>query len=154
MAKLADAQVSGNDTLVKVSKTCCPPSEMTAPSKNQRSKLNSLRTWRNWQTRRFQVPMGDRAGSSPVVRTKAKNTPHRGVFCFGMMQTKTTGLEGGRRLREQTSWRMTQGKKYACQPTWTINNCPPGRAAKGASPVVRTNGAPCFRSLFSYHSRE
>ena len=25
--------------------------------------------WRNWQTRRFQVPVGDRAGSNPVIRT-------------------------------------------------------------------------------------
>ncbi len=26
--------------------------------------------WRNWQTRRFQVPVGDRAGSSPATSTK------------------------------------------------------------------------------------
>ena len=29
-----------------------------------------MRMWRNWQTRRFQVPVGDRAGSNPVIRTK------------------------------------------------------------------------------------
>ena len=29
-----------------------------------------MRIWRNWQTRRFQVPVGDRAGSTPVIRTK------------------------------------------------------------------------------------
>ena len=29
-----------------------------------------MRMWRNWQTRRFQVPVGDHAGSSPVIRTK------------------------------------------------------------------------------------
>ena len=28
-----------------------------------------MRMWRNWQTRRFQVPVGDRAGSNPVIRT-------------------------------------------------------------------------------------
>ena len=28
-----------------------------------------MRMWRNWQTRRFQVPVGDHAGSSPVIRT-------------------------------------------------------------------------------------
>ena len=32
-----------------------------------------MRMWRNWQTRRFQVPVGDRAGSNPVIRTKAKS---------------------------------------------------------------------------------
>ncbi len=26
--------------------------------------------WRNWQTRRFQVPVGDHMGSSPFIRTK------------------------------------------------------------------------------------
>ncbi len=30
-----------------------------------------MRIWRNWQTRRFQVPVGDRAGSTPVIRTKS-----------------------------------------------------------------------------------
>ena len=29
-----------------------------------------MRIWRNWQTRRFQVPVGDRVGSTPVIRTK------------------------------------------------------------------------------------
>ena len=28
-----------------------------------------MRMWRNWQTRRFQVPVGDRMGSSPFIRT-------------------------------------------------------------------------------------
>ena len=26
--------------------------------------------WRNWQTRKIQVLVGDHAGSSPVIRTK------------------------------------------------------------------------------------
>ena len=29
-----------------------------------------MRMWRNWQTRRFQVPVGDHMGSSPFIRTK------------------------------------------------------------------------------------
>lgn len=29
----------------------------------------NLRMWRNWQTRRFQVPVGDHMGSSPFIRT-------------------------------------------------------------------------------------
>ena len=29
----------------------------------------NTRTWRNWQTRRFQVPVGDHMGSSPFIRT-------------------------------------------------------------------------------------
>ena len=48
-----------------------------------------MRMWRNWQTRRFQVPVGDHAGSSPVIRTiytgyciKHGNIPY--IFCrFG-----------------------------------------------------------------------
>ena len=32
------------------------------------SKKN-MRMWRNWQTRRFQVPVGDHMGSSPFIRT-------------------------------------------------------------------------------------
>ena len=28
-----------------------------------------MRMWRNWQTRRFQVPVGDHMGSSPFIRT-------------------------------------------------------------------------------------
>ena len=28
-----------------------------------------MRMWRNWQTRRFQVPVGNRMGSSPFIRT-------------------------------------------------------------------------------------
>ena len=45
-----------------------------------------MRMWRNWQTRRFQVPVGDHAGSSPVIRTiytgyciKYGNIPY--IFC-------------------------------------------------------------------------
>ena len=29
-----------------------------------------MRMWRNWQTRKIQVLVGDHAGSSPVIRTK------------------------------------------------------------------------------------
>ena len=32
-------------------------------------RVNILRMWRNWQTRRFQVPVGDRMGSNPFIRT-------------------------------------------------------------------------------------
>ena len=28
-----------------------------------------MRMWRNWQTRKIQVLVGDHAGSSPVIRT-------------------------------------------------------------------------------------
>lgn len=38
--------------------------------------------WRNWQTRRFQVPVGDHAGSSPVIRTKKENqSEHFFIIC-------------------------------------------------------------------------
>ncbi len=29
-----------------------------------------MRVWRNWQTRTFEGRMGDRMGSSPIIRTK------------------------------------------------------------------------------------
>ena len=32
-------------------------------------KQKNMRMWRNWQTRRFQVPVGDHMGSSPFIRT-------------------------------------------------------------------------------------
>ncbi len=45
-----------------------------------------MRMWRNWQTRRFQVPVGDHAGSSPVIRTKICKDLQKYlqilVFCF------------------------------------------------------------------------
>ena len=42
-----------------------------------------MRMWRNWQTRRFQVPVGDHAGSSPVIRTiYAECRIKYSVFCF------------------------------------------------------------------------
>lgn len=42
-----------------------------------------MRMWRNWQTRRFQVPVGDHAGSSPVIRTiYAEYRIKYSVFCF------------------------------------------------------------------------
>ena len=46
-----------------------------------------LRAWRNWQTRWFQVPVGDHAGSSPVARTTKKTSLWGGLFLF------RTGLE-------------------------------------------------------------
>ena len=39
-----------------------------------------VRMWRNWQTRRFQVPVGDHMGSSPFIRTKQKKHHHSAVF--------------------------------------------------------------------------
>ena len=37
-----------------------------------------MRMWRNWQTRRFQVPVGDHMGSSPFIRTNS--TPNGVLF--------------------------------------------------------------------------
>ena len=35
--------------------------------------VTNMRTWRNWQTRQTQALVGDSGGSSPFVRTKARN---------------------------------------------------------------------------------
>ena len=50
------------------------------------------RTWRNWQTRRFQVPVGDHGGSSPFVRTKQIEVPCGTSICI---YDYTKGREGG-----------------------------------------------------------
>ena len=44
------------------------PDLLTNPRHSCQNK--PTRAWWNWQTRWIQVPMGDRAGSSPVARTK------------------------------------------------------------------------------------
>ena len=41
-----------------------------------------MRIWRNWQTRWFQVPVGDHAGSTPVIRTKKMTLLFVGVIFF------------------------------------------------------------------------
>ena len=63
--------------------------------------LFNKRTWRNWQTRRFQVPVGNRVGSNPVVRTKKENT--KTVFSFLVFTEYTKGFEWGAVLREQNA---------------------------------------------------
>ena len=53
--------------LIYVDQLNCPPLELQfSPCKN---KKNGMRMWRNWQTRRFQVPVGNRVGSNPFIRT-------------------------------------------------------------------------------------
>ena len=67
-----------------------------------------MRIWRNWQTRRFQVPVGDRAGSTPVIRTKKQRSKYM-LLCF-LILADYTGAEGrqasyacaGRRFRPTT----------------------------------------------------
>ena len=34
-----------------------------------------MRVWRNWQTRTFEGRMGDRMGSSPIIRTTKRLNP-------------------------------------------------------------------------------
>ena len=46
-----------------------------------------MRMWRNWQTRRFQVPVGDHMGSSPFIRTNG--TPKGVLFSLVRMKGKT-----------------------------------------------------------------
>ncbi len=57
----------------------------------------NMRMWRNWQTRRFQVPVGNRVGSNPFIRTKKSRTSKEGsptFFCTEHMK----GFEGGSRF--------------------------------------------------------
>ena len=39
-----------------------------------------MRIWRNWQTRRSQTPMGNRASSNLVIRTIKQLKPPKAVF--------------------------------------------------------------------------
>ena len=65
-----------------------------ANSKRQSSDCPHMRTWRNWQTRRFQVPVGDHGGSSPFVRT-TQTEGRRYVGSLFVLYRITKGLEGG-----------------------------------------------------------
>ena len=57
-----------------------------------------MRTWRNWQTRRFQIPVGNRVGSNPFVLTNEKRAPKRCSFFVGMNNENMKGFEGGSRF--------------------------------------------------------
>ena len=65
-----------------------------ANSKRQSSDCPHMRTWRNWQTRRFQVPVGDHGGSSPFVRTTQTESRLYVGSLFALSRL-TKGLEGG-----------------------------------------------------------
>ena len=49
-----------------------------------------MRIWRNWQTRRFQVPVGDRAGSTPVIRTKKAGRDKNSACLTAYMRNQRT----------------------------------------------------------------
>ena len=60
--------------------------------------------WRNWQTRRFQVPVGDHMGSSPFIRTTQAH-PFGCVFLRGADEGKYAeriGFARGRRKPDDT----------------------------------------------------
>ena len=65
-----------------------------ANSKRQSSDCPHMRTWRNWQTRRFQVPVGDHGGSSPFVRT-TQTESRLYVGSLFVLYRITNGFEGG-----------------------------------------------------------
>ena len=66
-----------------------------------------MRMWRNWQTRRFQVPVGDRAGSNPVIRTsKSTNFDKRFVDFFLSIQIAYT-------KQKRWQWSIDKEKMYA-----------------------------------------
>ena len=57
-------------------------------------RVNILRMWRNWQTRRFQVPVGDRMGSNPFIRTKKTRQDDFVLFCFFLFKNTRRDLNG------------------------------------------------------------
>ena len=59
--------------------------------------------WRNWQTRRFQVPVGDHMGSSPFIRT---NKHPCGCFFVGADE----GLTRFHRVRKMLAFSLSEAK--------------------------------------------
>ena len=84
-----------------------------------------MRTWRNWQTRWFQVPVKQFMWVQVPSSAPCENTPgFRGYFCVVWV----TGLEIGGKLHSNLS----------VGPN-SLNGCLSAKAATGGSPVVRTN---------------
>ena len=95
--------------------------------------------WRNWQTRRFQVPVGNRMGSNPFIRTKQENAPFTGAFfLFSMINEFMKGFEGGSRFAEANALPYATCIKLDLTAKDDVNNVGAGRAAKGENPFIRT----------------
>ena len=75
-----------------------------------------MRMWRNWQTRRFQVPVGDRMGSSPFIRTKISDfkrflARNRLFFClFIVIIYALRGMNGEYFTIHSTYYLLYEGK--------------------------------------------
>ncbi len=54
----------------------------------KRVTLFNKRMWRNWQTRRFQVPVGNRVGSNPFIRTSKSTNFDKNLSIFSYKYTK------------------------------------------------------------------
>ena len=63
-----------------------------------------MRMWRNWQTRRFQVPVGDHMGSSPFIRTNEH--PFCGVL-FSLVRMKGSTKNASVRARRAKARRRS-----------------------------------------------
>ena len=108
-----------------------------------------MRMWRNWQTRRFQVPVGDRAGSNPVIRTNDKMHLLWGASCRWYEPPKLwRDLRVGAVLREQNALPYEVWITINLTAKEAIDNCRAGRAAKGANPFIRTSKLTNFDKKF------
>ncbi len=54
-----------------------------------------MRMWRNWQTRRFQVPVGDHMGSSPFIRTRSGWKQAKSLFSVFFCAFFRNGVDSG-----------------------------------------------------------
>ena len=79
-------------------------------------------------------------GSSPIIFTKKQRTATLGGFFVFYSYVFMIGLEGGRNLPRGKLLTESEFQLFDClksQPNSPVD-CLPGRAAKGASPIIFT----------------
>ena len=91
-----------------------------------------MRIWRNWQTRWFQVPVGDHAGSTPVIRTKKQ--PHFWARLFFYFCKDTTGVVG----RQDRNSSFCRRSEDSTDDLTSLGLGCHVRRAQAATPVIRT----------------
>ena len=69
--------------------------------------------WRNWQTRRFQVPVGNRVGSNPFIRTTQAHPFQGCAFCVVRMKVlRVTQITVGSREARPNTEIKNKGEAY------------------------------------------
>ena len=104
-----------------------------------------MRMWRNWQTRRFQVPVGNSVWVQ-IPSSAPKKSTRRGVL-FWYDNRNMKGFDGGA-ANESERCASEVVKERSRKAQATINNCRAGRAAKGANPSLCAIGKTLSKGAF------